>query len=158
MSGDEDFKVRQRMGLVFIDNLCTFIITANTNKYNLCSSDTLRQFSAVGRFGGVPLQKEGKPLNKWPPRSSVWNSTVVVIQFRQWSNLWPLSRSAKLLKVFSEIHTNQTKWQTWTRKKKKITETNHAIGLLNGGFSKTVASTNEESWTKKCYSTLSNCE
>lgn len=58
-SGDEDFKVRQRMGPVFTDNLCTFIITANTNKYNLYNSDNLWQFSAVGWFGGVPLQKGG---------------------------------------------------------------------------------------------------
>lgn len=53
-SGDEDFKVRQRMGPVFTDNLCTFIITANTNKDNLCNSDNLWQFSALGWFGGVP--------------------------------------------------------------------------------------------------------
>lgn len=68
-SGDEDFKVRQRMGPVFTDNLCTFIITANTNKYNLCNSDNLWQFSAVGWFGDVPLQDvEGNPsIQKTPP-------------------------------------------------------------------------------------------
>lgn len=71
-SADEDFKVRQRMGPVFTDNLCTFIITANTNKYNLCNSDNLWQFSAVGWSGGVPpLQKGGQSHNPHDRTSTV---------------------------------------------------------------------------------------
>lgn len=59
--------------------------------------------------------------------------------------------------VVSEFHTKQPKWGTKTKKKES-----HWDGPCNKAakrwFFQTVASTNEESWTKKSYSTLNNCE
>lgn len=104
-SGDEDFKVRQRMGPVFTDNLCTFIITANTNKYNLRNLDNLRQVSAVGWFGGVPLLGNSSIQMTTPAKRFC---------FRQRSNLLPHSRAAKLPQVISEIHRNQPKQEIQT--------------------------------------------
>lgn len=111
-SGDEDFKVRQRMGPVFTDNLCTFIITANTNKYNLYNSDNLWQFSAVGWFGGVPLQKGGGGNP-----SIQMTAPAQRFCFGQQSNMLPHNRTAELLQVVLEIRTNQLKQEIQTEKK-----------------------------------------